>query len=316
MNKKQKIIRSSVMVLWLVVLALAVLSAECQQKVTIAPDQVESELTRARGILEQMKSYDIPEKTQEYYWNILRQAETAKKQGNFESAMNLAKQAGDQGAEFVRVWREQQEKYEALMKYNPPETMTYHYRNLMSQAKTAGEQGRVDIAKDLARQAGEQASMSLQVLLEQLNKTREKLDQIREELETLYPVNYPLIKRYWQAEALYQKKDFQNLPGITDQLLKDIQVAKNLSIIADKTIRVNAPQEYTKQWGDVRVYQEITPEGKLKTVIDTVPNGMRVKFIRVRLFSPDLNFYYVEVPATGKQGWIAEKYLDVGGDGY
>ncbi|MCM8761262.1 MAG: hypothetical protein NC933_03930, partial [Candidatus Omnitrophica bacterium] len=36
-----------------------------------------------------------------------------------------------------------------------------------------------------------------------------------------------------------------------------------------------APQEYIKQWGDVRVYEEITSDGKLKTVVDTVPNGAR-----------------------------------------
>lgn len=282
------------------------------KKETVAPDQVEAQFSKARAVLEEIKSLPLPGKVNAYYENLMTQAETAKKQGNFELAMTRATQLSKEGSELLQLWKDQEQKYQELMQYNPPEPMTYHYRSLMSQAISAGEQGKIDLFKNLVKQAGEQAGMSLQLLKEQLATIREKLNRTKEELETLYPVNYPLIKRYWEAESKYQKRDFQDLNSELDQLLKEIQNARNLSYITDRMIMVNAPQEYIKQWGDVRIYQEITPEGKLKTIVDTVPNGMRVKFLRLKIFSPELNFCYVEVPATGKQGWIAEKYLNIG----
>jgi len=203
-----------------------------------------------------------------------------------------------------------------LVSLNPPETMTYHYRNLMSQAEAARAKGDFPKAIDLARQAADQAAKSLQVWKDQIAQARQKLAQAKDQLENLYPVNYPLIKRYWADEALFRQKAYQGLASEADQLLKQIEQARNMSIISDRTIMVNAPQEYIKRWGDVRVYAEITPEGKFKNPIDTVPNGVRVKFVRALLFSPEQVFYFVEVPTSGKQGWISEKYLNVGAVNY
>jgi len=294
------------------VLAIGFLLMGCQPKVTVAPDQVETEFGKSRAILEELQSYNLPEKMTDRYRDLMRQAEAAKKQGNFESAISLARQAGTEAGDLLQVWKDQTAKYQALQGYNPPETMTYHYRNLMSQALAKGEQGKIDEAKDLARQAGDQAAMSLQAWKGQIAGIRANLDRGKEELETFYPVNYPLIKRYWEIEAQYQKKEFQDLGSEAEQLLKEIAQARSLSMITDRTIIVNAPQEYVKQWGDARIYQEITPDGKFKTVLTTVPNGTRVKFIRAKLFSPELTIYYVEVPSAGIQGWISEKYLSVG----
>lgn len=202
--------------------------------------------------------------------------------------------------------------YAELMSYNPPETLTYHYRTLISQAESLKAKGDTGQAIALAEQAGEQAAMSLQVWKEQIAKIRVSLDQARTDLQTLYPVNYPLIKRYWEDEARYQKKEFQTLPKEADQLVKDISQTRNTSIVADRYIMVDAPDNYIKQWGNARIYQEVTSEGKYKTVVDTVPNGTRVKFIRILLFSPEQTIYFVESPSTEKQGWISEKYLNVG----
>ncbi len=199
-----------------------------------------------------------------------------------------------------------------LVSLNPPETMTIYYRNLMSQAEAAKAKGDFPKAIDLAKQAADQAASSLKTWKDQIAQIRQKLDQAKDALETLYPVNYPMIKHYWADAALFQKGAYQALIPEADQLLKEIEQARNMSILTDRTIEVRAPPEYVSQWGDVRVYSEITPEGKFKNPIDTVPNGARVKFIRCRLFSPEQVIYFVEIPGSGKQGWISDKYLNVG----
>lgn len=284
----------------------------CQPKPSIQPEQVNAEFLKTKAVLDELNSLNLPEKMVEHYQELFQQAENAKKQKNYDIAIELAKKISADASELLQVWRDQASKYAELQSYNPPETLTYHYRNLMSQAETAGKQGNVDLAKDLAKQASEQAGLSLQVWKDQIATLRTKLDQAREQLENLYPVNYLLIGKYWELEAQYQKREFQTVMQKIDAFIKEITDTRQMSIVLDRSIVVNAPPEYIKQWGNARIYQEITPEGKLKTVVDTVPNGMRVKFIKVKLFSPELTFYYVEVPSSQKQGWISEKYLNVG----
>jgi len=43
--------------------------------------------------------------------------------------------------------------------------------------------------------------------------------------------------------------------------------------------------------------------------VDTVEPRKQVKFIRMVLCNPKTTFYLVENPRTGKQGWIAERYV-------
>jgi hypothetical protein len=205
--------------------------------------------------------------------------------------------------------------YEAFMKYNPPDALTYNYRNLISQAEQAKAKGSYEQAIALAKQADEQAVYGLQAWKDQIAKSRQKIDSCKQQIELLFPVNQNFVNKYWALEARYKNNDFQGLEQEVDLLLSDIDKAQKMGYVSDRSLRINPPQEYTKQWGDVRVYQEVTPDGKLKTVVDTVPAGAKVKVIKVMLFNPQATFYFVEVPITSKQGWVSEKYLSVGGSG-
>ena len=205
--------------------------------------------------------------------------------------------------------------YDELLSYNPPETMTYAYRKLMSEAEQAKAKGDMSQAVSLAKQAEEQAVLSLKVLKDQIAKYREQLDSARSKIENLYPVNKTLVKRYWELEARFAKRDFQGMDDEINIILKRIDQEGKMSVVAERSARVNAPQEYVKQWGDVRIYQEITPDGKLKGVVDTVGNGAKLKVIKIKLFAPDSTFYFIETQ-IGTQGWIAEKYLTSEGSKY
>ena len=207
-------------------------------------------------------------------------------------------------AEFAKA----KASYDELMKYKPPETMTYNYRNLMTQAEQAKAKGKLRLAVNLAQQAGEQAVFTLQVFKERIAKSREKLDQAKDQIEQIFPVNRNLIQKYWQLDSRFRNRDYENLEAEVDALLTEIEREHKLSIMQDRSLNVYAPQEYIKLYGNVRIYKEITPEGKLKDMVDTVPNGARVREVKVRLFSPELTFYYIQT-GSGTEGWMAEKYL-------
>ena len=205
--------------------------------------------------------------------------------------------------------------YDELLSYNPPETMTYAYRKLMSEAEQAKAKGDMSQAAGLAKQAEEQAVLSLKVLRDTIAKYRGQLDSARSKIEALYPVNQSLVKRYWEMEARFAKRDFQGMDDEINIILKRIDQEGKLSVVSERSARVNAPQEYVKQWGDVRIYQEITPDGKLKGMVDTVGDGAKLKVIKIKLFAPDATFYFIET-GIGTQGWIAEKYLISQGSKY
>ena len=206
--------------------------------------------------------------------------------------------------------------YEELLAYHPPEALTYHYRSLMSQAEQARAKKDLKGAMELAEKAEEQARLAHQAWQTEISKSRENLSLAKEKLEELFPVHRQLIKRYWELEAKFGKRQFEGLGAEVTELLKEIDQANEFSLTMSRTMMVSAPAEYLVLYGNVRIYQEITSEGKLKGVVATVAPGLRVEVIRMRLFSPELNFYLVKVPDTGEQGWMAEKYLSSEGRGY
>jgi len=198
--------------------------------------------------------------------------------------------------------------FDELMKYNPPETMTYNYRNLMSQAEEAKAKGNFEQATALAKKAEEQAILSIQLIKDTLGKDTEKLADAKTQIEGMFPVNRNTVAKFWQFQGRLNNNDFGTLDPDVNALLKSIEQEKKLTMITDRYLVVSAPQEYIKQWGNVRIYKEITTDGKLKDVVDSVTPGARVKVLKIKLFSPDTTFYFVET-GSGSQGWMAEKYI-------
>jgi len=198
--------------------------------------------------------------------------------------------------------------YEELMSYNPAEAQTYNYRNLMTQADQAKANGKLEDALSFATKAEEQARLTIQLIQGVMAKDREKLDSAKGQLEEMFPVNRNLVRKYWELDGRLKNKQVKELDADVENLLKAIEQEKRMTLIEARSLTVSAPQEYIKQWGNVRIYQEITPEGKLKGVVDTVAPGAKIKVVKIRLFSPGTTFYFVETN-LGVQGWMAERYL-------
>jgi len=198
--------------------------------------------------------------------------------------------------------------YKQVVQYNPSETLTYNYRNLIAQAEQAKSKGNLEQALSLAGQANEQAVLTLQLMKDRARQIEEKLKQARAMLELMFPVNQNLVQKFWQLDAKFKSRNLDKLDLEVDKLLKDIEDEGKLSLIEGRSLLVYAPQEYIAQYGNVRIYKEVTPEGKLREVIDTAANGARVKVAKVKLAAPGVTFYYIQTD-SGVEGWVAEKYL-------
>lgn len=215
-----------------------------------------------------------------------------------------------------QVFSRARASYQELLSYNPPEGLTYHYRSLMSQAEQARAKKNLKSAMELAQKAEEQARLANQAWQAEISKIREDLNLAKEKLEALFPFHKTLVKRYWELEARFAKRQFEELGTELAELLKEIDQTNEFSLAMSRTMVVSAPAEYLAFYGNVRIYKEITSEGKLKEVVATVAPGVRVEVVRIKLFSPELNFYLVKVPDSDTQGWMAEKYLISEGRGY
>ncbi len=199
--------------------------------------------------------------------------------------------------------------YEELLKLSPPTTLTFHYRSYMKQAEDALEAGDFEDALEFARKAKEQAELARDARIQQLDEVRSELDEIKSEIESLFLPQLRLINTYWDAIDFVKAADYENAKPLTEKLRMDIAAEKKLSYIEQKTLIVSAPEEYIRRWGNVRMYKEITPDGKLREIVGTVHPETEVLCIRIELFSRDKTFYLVEVPGTGVQGWMAEQYV-------
>jgi len=199
--------------------------------------------------------------------------------------------------------------YQELLSYNPPDPLTYHYRNFYTQAEQAKARGDYEKAYELAQKAEEQARLALQLWRGRIDEIGKKLAQAKEEIELLFPVNHNFIRRWWELKSKYEQRKYLEVEREVEKLLKDIEFEKKASLFPERTMIVTAPDEYLKRWGNVRIYEEITPEGKLRRIVERVPPGYKLKVIRINIYSPELIFYYVEDPMTGTRGWMLEKYL-------
>ena len=93
---------------------------------------------------------------------------------------------------------------------------------------------------------------------------------------------------------------------MVSELERRIKVAKANTITGERTFVVSSPPEFVRTYGDPIMYQEVTPKG-LKTEINRVPVGQPVIFIKSMMVSRATTYYFVEDPATGKKGWMAEE---------
>ncbi len=199
--------------------------------------------------------------------------------------------------------------YDELMKLNPPSTMTFHYRTAMKEAEDALAAGKYSKAAEAARKAKEQADLARDAHLQRLLKVRKELDAIKLDLESMYLPPGMLINSYWDARDALRAYDYDTSIRIVEELKFKIQQEKTMSFAESRTLTVMASEEYISRWGNVRVYKEITTDGKLREVIATVGPNTDVYFVRTSLFARGKTFYLVEIPGIGIQGWMAEQYV-------
>ena len=227
--------------------------------------------------------------------------------------------------------------YQKLMELNPPQTLEYQARVLLKQAEDLLAQKKFEEAKAKADQARTQAELATQAREQMIEETRKELDQLKAELELMYFPGVTLITLYWDALSYlsprkktsatvydqsggkpapivqegeeYLPPDYDKAKSSADQLEARIAKEKQLSYVPSRMMTVLATDEDLKRYGWPRIYENVLTDCRLSNVVDTVEPPKQVKFIRMVLCSSKATFYLVENPKTGKQGWIAERYV-------
>jgi len=202
-----------------------------------------------------------------------------------------------------------QAAYQNLMELNPPQTLEYQARVLLKQAEELLAQKKYSEAKAKADQARTQAELAAQARRQMIAETRASLDRSRAELELMYFPSLKLIKMYWDGISKLEQKQYDEARQLAAQLEAFIAKEKQLSYTSSRMMTVLASDEDLKRYGWPRIYENVLTDCRLANVVDTVEPQKQVKFIRMVLCSSKATFYLVENPRTGKQGWIAERYV-------
>jgi len=230
-----------------------------------------------------------------------------------------------------------QAAYRKLMELNPPQTLEYQSRVLLKQAEDALEKKDFEDAKAKAGLARQQAEMAYQARAQMIEETKKRLDKAKGELELMYFPGVDLIAKYWDArdnlyggvkeipvasvyggsgektatvaQKVLVKIDYDHAKQLVDQLEPAIAKEKQFSVGGPREISVWAPEDDVHRFGWPRLYENIRSDCTLANVVDTVEVGKRVAYIRMFLCNRQRTFYFVENSKTGRQGWMAERYV-------
>ena len=199
--------------------------------------------------------------------------------------------------------------YQQLLELNPPQTLEYTSRVLLKQAEDLAAKKDYTQAQAVADQALAQAMMAHQARSQMIEEMRKRLERCRNELELMYFPGLRLVKMYWEALDLLAAKDYDSARAVVDRLEPFIAQEKQLSFYDSRTATVWADEDDVRRFGHPRLYEKVLTDCTLNNVVDTVEPGKQVKYIRMLLCNRQRTFYQVENPRTGKQGWIAERYV-------
>lgn len=202
-----------------------------------------------------------------------------------------------------------QAAYQKLLDLNPPQTLEYQSRVMLKQAEDALANKHYADAKATAEQAQQQAEMAYQARSQMIEDTKKRLEKTKAELELLYFPRLDLIAKYWETVDDLKQKKFDQAKALADSLEPNVAKEKQLNVSSTREVNVWAPDDDVRRFGWPRVYESVLSNCTLSNVVDTVEVGKRVSYIRLFLCSPQRTFYFIENPKTGKQGWMAERYL-------
>jgi len=202
-----------------------------------------------------------------------------------------------------------QAAHQKLMELNPPQTLEYQSRVLLKQAEAALEKKDFEDAKAKAGLARQQAEMAYQARAQMIEETKKRLDKAKGELELMYFPRVDLITKYWDAVDAIKQKNYDPAKQLADVIEPAIAKEKQFSVGGPREISVWAPEDDVHLYGWPRLYENIRSDCTLANVVDTVEVGKRVAYIRMFLCNRHSTFYFVENSKTGRQGWMAERYV-------
>jgi len=197
--------------------------------------------------------------------------------------------------------------YEELLKMNPPNSLTYHYRSNLKKSTDAEAAGDFDEALRAAKEARKQASLAIDLQSDCKKMAEASLKELKKEIEGLYRPSSRIIKGYWEALEITEGGNCALMTEKVEGLKNMVAQFRDTTMPANRVFRVYATLEYVKTYGHPYMYAEITEKGFLARDVNQVLVGTEVIFVRSKLYSPSKTFYLVKDPDKGIQGWMAEE---------
>lgn len=277
-----------------------------QKKVTPPPPPQEliDELAAAVAKYNEVAPLSPPAEEALAFAQLIAAAQAALQKADYPTALDKARRARLE-AEKIHA----RLVYRDLEKLNPPPEVTYYYRQQMQAAEQAEAAGNIPQAIAAAQEARRQAGLGLEYMGQCIEKAKQNLAAIKTVLEVMYHPDYDLIKMFWDLNELLASGDCQKITAGVGDLQAKMEKAKSSTRITGGRFRVSAPPDFVEQYGQPRMYAEVTPDGRLQTVIGKVEVGNEVIFIRCLFYSREKTYYFVLDPVTGTKGWMGERYV-------
>ncbi len=245
--------------------------------------------------------YSHPKEQASDYLSLMEEARGLIEAGDYKEASKKLRQAELEGYHiYARL------AYLKLQEYSPETSLTYHYRQHMKNSEEAEKQGDIEVAIEEAIEARKQAEYAIDLMEQCLDNARERLDELKHELESLYKPDWSMVALYWDAREALPEKNCARVRRMVQKLDKDIETTKRMTVTGRQTFIVTSSDQFVEKYGNPGMYEEVTPRG-LRNMVNRVAVGDRVVFIRSKMMSPETTYYFVEDPRTGIRGWMAEE---------
>ncbi len=269
------------------------------------PPELLSEMSGSKAIYDQVKGLEPSEEILKPYEQAMARTEEQMEAGIYSEAIESAKQA----TMLVHI-AFAKARYEKLLAYDPPQTLTYHSRIKISEADKAFKDNDYDKTIQIADQAREQVELAIKAQQTVVGDTQQRMAKLKKDIETMYQPSLALIDGYWDIHDALAKKDHNQAAKLLSEIDKLRAQQQRIALTGDKYLMVNATAQEVLNIGNPRMYASITETGYLKPPhIATVKPGTNVIFIRSMLYSREKIFYYVQDPHTGNIGWMSEHYI-------
>lgn len=285
------------------VLAGCLLFSCAEKKPQEPPRELLDEVASIEALYQEASRLGPSEKDASSYHSLMGSVRGAIDAGDYKTAADKARFARLEALRLYGLLTMRE-----LDKYNPPNNLTYHYRQNDKTSDEAEAKGDIGGAIRASKEALRQADLSLSLQMQCIEKAGKDLALLKKQIEAYYRPDFEILNLFWNTVSMVKDKDCTKAGKMLGELTRRVEYAQRNVIGSSRTFAVSSPPEFVRTYGDPVMYKEATAKG-LSGELTRIPVGRRVIFIRTMLLSRAKTYYYVRDTRTGLEGWMAEERI-------